>query len=127
MGSRALCNEFIAYGCSVIFDCCDYKDPMLHHYIQPSYAGTESAPNSIIKIAPCAHDPAVPEQLDLVCTACKGEVTVSFQLKDDRCEDLKAHKPLETKWDEEELFHSENDQFQVNHVLEPLLLKPLGV
>jgi hypothetical protein len=53
--SRALCNEFIAYGCSVIFQCCDYKDPMLHRFIQPSYVGTESAPNSIIKIAPCAH------------------------------------------------------------------------
>ena len=72
-------------------------------------------------------DPAIPQQADLVCTACKGDVTVSFDLKDDRCTDLKANKPLETKWGEEELFHSEHDQFQVDHMLEPFLLKPLGV
>ena len=52
---RALCNEFIAYGCSVLFKCCDHKDPMLHRYIQPSYVGQDSLPNAVIKIPPCAH------------------------------------------------------------------------
>ena len=47
-----------------------------------------------MKIGACSHDPKIPEQADLVCTQCKGAVTVSFKLKDDRCEELKANKPL---------------------------------
>ena len=33
---------------------------------------------------------------------------------------------VETKWDEEDLFHSESDRFQVTNLLNPYLLKPLG-
>ena len=47
-----------------------------------------------MKIGACSHDPKIPEQAALVCTQCKGAVTVSFKLKDDRCEELKANKPL---------------------------------
>ena len=50
--------------------------------------------DAVMKIGACSHDPKIPEQAALVCTQCKGAVTVSFKLKDDRCEELKANKPL---------------------------------
>lgn len=122
--SKALCRQFIAYGCGVLFKCCNDKDPMLHRWTEEAYYGALGDP--VMKIGACSHDPKIPEQADLVCTQCKGAVTVSFKLKDDRCEELKANKPLETKWEDEDLFHTESDRFKVTNLLNPLLLKPLG-
>ena len=37
--SKALCRQFIAYGCSVLFKCCNVKDPMLHRWTEEAYYG----------------------------------------------------------------------------------------
>ena len=125
--TRALCAQFLAHGCSTVMQCCDPLDPMLFRYTEAAFYGGQGLPQTAMNIGTCAHDPAIKEQADMVCTACRADVTVSFQLLDDRCGNLMSSKPLESKENERDLFHAEEDHFQVNRVLEPYLLKPLGV
>jgi hypothetical protein len=124
--SRALCAQFLAYGCSKVMDCCPLNDPMLHRFTENAFY-SDFFPNSAMNIGACAHDPSDFQQADLVCTQCKAAVTVSFKLNNDRCADLMSSKPVEMKADETDLFHAEHSEKQVNSILEPYLLKPLGV